>query len=447
MTMNTWKCLVLACAVLGAALAEAGGLSTNDATAWIQRDIDAAFRAGGGTVTVGAGEWRVKGIRLRSNVTLHLKSGAVLKASRDMEDFDVLGRDTVEALAEQDRHPALPVCDPCRRWNRAIVFIYRARNVRIVGEPGAVIDGMNSYDPRGEEHFRGAHGIAAWRSDHVALKGFEIRRTGNWATRYFDCRDVSFENLTITGGHDGVHVRRCDRVSVRNCTIACGDDCVAGFDNQDVTVEGCTFNTSCSVFRFGGRHVRIRDCRARGPGIWPHRLSLPEEDKRAGLDGLDKGRHNTLSFFTYFADLSHGPLRCTQGDIVVENCTIENVQRFLHYNLSGNERWQKAAPLTDIAFRNCTATNVGMSLCAYGAQAAPLELTLEDCAFSFAPAASEFVRGAWVKDLAVRRCKVSGVQGSLLRSWGGETALTAESVDGVPATTVKAETPFHTNGI
>ena len=436
------------------------GEGATDLTSRLQGEIDAAFRAGGGTVTVESGEWSVRGLRLRSNVTLALKAGAVLKASRNCDDFDVLGNDTVEPLTEEEktgwpewlppeRRPKgrLGTVNPCSRWNRGIITVYRAHDVKIVGEKGAVIDGCNSFDPKGEEGFRGVHGIVARDSDRVSLAGFELRRTGNWATRFFCCRDVSFRDLVVTGGHDGIHVRRCDRVTVEGCTLHCGDDCVAGFDNQDVTVENCDLNTACSAFRFGGRHVRIRNCRAWGPGLWPIRNSLPMEDRVAGNDCQGIGRHSLLSFFTYFADLSHGGLRFEQGDIVIENCTVKDAERFLHYNFSGNERWQKGSPLAGITFRDCKATGIGMSLCAYGAEARPLALTLEDCDIAFKDPVAELVRGAWVKDLTVRNVRADNVKGPLLRSWGGETSLRADGLTGASAESVRAEIPFKTGGI
>ena len=57
--------------------------------------FDDCFEAGGGTVTVEKGEYAVKGLRLRSNTTLKLKSGAVLKAGRNCDDYDILASDKI----------------------------------------------------------------------------------------------------------------------------------------------------------------------------------------------------------------------------------------------------------------------------------------------------------------------------------------------------------------
>ena len=433
-----------------------------DITADLQGRIDAAFRAGGGTVTVGRGEWKIRGIRLRSNVTLHLAAGAVVRASRDMDDFEVLAKDTVEPLSEVEKAPGPawlppgkrpsgwkgPLLYPCSRWNRAIICICRARNVKIVGEEGAVIDGMNSYDPQGEEKFRGAHGIMAFDAEGVEIGGFEIRRTGNWATRFFRCRDVAFRDLKVRGGHDGVHVRGCDRVTVRNCDFSCGDDCVAGFDNTDVTVEDCRMNTACSAFRFGGQRVRIRRCEAFGPGVWPIRNSLPMADRIAGNDCLGQGRRNMLSFYTYFADRSHGEVKADQGDVVIEDCIVKDVDRFLHYNFSGNETWQCGRPFRNVVFRRCVATGLRMSLCAYAPEDLPFELAIEDCAFSFARSVPEFVRAANLKSFRVVRTKIRDVDGPLVRYWG-EKAPPVETVEveGLKTEAERATGKFSTRAI
>ena len=67
-------------------------------TSAIQRAIDACFLAGGGEVVIPAGVFHTGGIRLRSNITLHLLSGAVLKGSRNPEDYFGYLHDALEPL-------------------------------------------------------------------------------------------------------------------------------------------------------------------------------------------------------------------------------------------------------------------------------------------------------------------------------------------------------------
>ena len=430
-----------------------------DATAMLQKAFDECFRAGGGTVTVEKGKYAVKGLRLRSDTTLVLKSGAVIKASRNCDDYDILAGDKVEPVPSEDFAPGVVWVTPRKRktndhllksasrWNNGIIRILRARNVKIVGEPGSAIDGCDSYDPIGEEHFRGVHGISVHDSTNCVFSGYTIRNTGNWAHNVWKSADLRFEKLTILGGHDGIHFSTCDRVAIADCEMKTGDDCVAGFDNEDVTVRNCVFNTACSAFRFGGRRVLAENCRAYGPGEYPIRNSLPKADQISGSHGKPGiGRHTLLSLFTYYSDFTI-KVRHDPGEITIRNCRIENAQRFLHYNFSGNETWQKNRPLRNIRFENVVATGLELSLCAYGDKDEPLSLSLKDCRLVFKKPQRELIRAAHVEALTLDAVSCEGVEGPCVRSWGNVAAPVAHDLIGVAPDVVDADVPFRVNPI
>ena len=90
-------------------------------TPYIQKAIDTCFLNGGGRVTIPRGIFRTGGIRLRSNVTLYLQTGAASVRSR---------------------------------WNNAIIRAVRAKNVAIIEEPGSYVNGRNCSDTTGEEGYR-----------------------------------------------------------------------------------------------------------------------------------------------------------------------------------------------------------------------------------------------------------------------------------------------------
>ena len=89
-----------------------------DATATLQKAFDDCFLAGGGKVVVEKGEYAVKGLRLRSNTTLLLKSGAILKASRNCDDYDILSSDKVEPVPVGDFAPGVVWVTPSKRKTR-----------------------------------------------------------------------------------------------------------------------------------------------------------------------------------------------------------------------------------------------------------------------------------------------------------------------------------------
>ena len=75
------------------------------------------------------GEYAVKGLRLRSDTTLLLKGGAVLRASRDCDDYDILSKDALEPVPDDDFAPGVVwvrpkdrktndhILKPASRWN------------------------------------------------------------------------------------------------------------------------------------------------------------------------------------------------------------------------------------------------------------------------------------------------------------------------------------------
>ena len=133
-----------------------------DATRLIQEKLDSCFIGGGGKVVLNEGRYNVGGLRLRSNTTLYLKSGAAIIGSRNCEDYDILYKDSLERIDVEDScgrdvvwiRPKLRkdgkashITYAGSRWNDAIIRLYRAENAAIIGEPGSLIDGCNSFEP------------------------------------------------------------------------------------------------------------------------------------------------------------------------------------------------------------------------------------------------------------------------------------------------------------
>ncbi len=416
-------------------------------TAAIQAAIDACFLAGGGEVTVPAGEFVTATVRLRSNVTLHLLEDACLKGSRDPEDYTAWTKDALEPLAaeKQALKDAVAAGDPftfnyvCARWRNAVIRAYRAHDIAVIGERGAVIHGADCYDPHGEEGFRGPHAVGFEECEHINLTGYTVQHSANWAHCLFQCRDITVDNIRVMGGHDGVHFRTCDRVSVKNSVFHTGDDCVAGFDNTDVTVEDCELNTACSAFRFGGTRVTVRRCRIFGPAEYMHRFSLTEEEKQNGA-GAPAAHHrrNMLSAFTYFADDSR-PVREEPGVFTVEDCVVENADRLLHYNYSGNEIYQKNRPLRDVHFKNVTAFGVKLPINLYGEELHPVIATFDNLTVAM-EGDIPLMLAAYYERIVLNG--VRGVDAPRVRVWSdgvieGDTPVTVE---------VAAE-PFYTESI
>ena len=153
-----------------------------------------------------------------------------------------------------------------------------------------------------------------------------------------------------------------------------------------------------------------------------------------------------LALFTYYSDFTI-EVRHDPGEITIRNCRVENAQRFLHYNFSGNETWQKNRPLRSIRFENVVATGLELSLCAYGDKDAPLSLSLENCRVSFGKPQRELIRAAHVEALTLDAVSCEGVEGPCVRSWGGVAPPAAHNLVGASPDVVDADVPFRVNPI
>ena len=365
-------------------------------TGAFQKAIDFCYLNGGGEVIVPEGEYICGDIRLRSGITFHLLENAKIYGSLDPHDYLNIFEDKLEPLPESEKtmYHWFPIPERTVEqgyhhidtagsyWNYGLIRAVNAHDISIIGEKNSVLDGRNCYDVEGEEEFRGPHCIDMHYCNNLTFKGYTIKRSANWAHAIFSSNNILFENVTVLGGHDGIHVRKCDEVEIKNCTLKTGDDCVAGFDNCNVYAHDCVFSSACSAFRFGGQNILVEKSDFYGPCEYPFRYSLTVEEKRNNVDDSPNTRKNMLSMFTYFIDEST-KIRRKPKNIVFRDCTVKNADRFLHLNLSGNEPWQKGMPAEDIHFENIKAENISLGSICFGDSSVDFEVSFKNMEFKY----------------------------------------------------------------
>lgn len=423
----------------------------------IQDTIDRCFLSGGGVVVVPAGTYLTGGIRLRSNVTLYLERGAVLLGSRDPEAYFAYLDDKIEPLGEEDitefpravygeakramreqgreaEYYKVYYQRAGRRWNNALIRAIRAENIAIIGEEGAVIDGANCYDAGGEEGYRGPHAITMHDCRNVLFEGYTMQNSSNWGHNIVRSFNVTCKNITVLGGHDGVHFTQCQNVHVSDSEFHTGDDCIAGFANSNVKVSNCKVNSSCNGFRFAGTNVLIQKCHIWGPGQYAHRYALSEEEKISGKSSADAAsaahRKNMISAITYYADFSF-PIEERPCNIIIQDCLIENTDRFLHYNYSGNERWQKQRPLGDILFRNINARGIKIPINLYGDKDDPVTFTMQNIEISDSPAfsAEALIHACHYERIVLQDIRLVGIPCKvLIKRWSDDGEIVIKNV-------------------
>lgn len=325
-------------------------------TELIQAALDQC-RRGGGIVRLGAGDWHIASLRLYSNTTLHLSSGAHLIASENWQDYadfhvpTTLGYLNSPFLRREWRLPDHYVHSP--------ITAIEAENVTIEGEPGCWIDGSDCYDPGGEEGFRGPMGMVFCRCRGVTLRGYTYKNAANWCHQLDSCQNVVMENVTVLGGHDGINIHHCCNVRIENCDFQTGDDCVAGYDAENIVVRNCRLNTACNAFRLGGRRLLVEDCQFWGPAKYPHRSS---------------GRHNTLFAFAYYA-MHYDTCRFDSEHWRIRRCTFQDLDNLIYYNY-GNDWNHSARPLRDITLEDVEIHGLKNAPIVKTQPEAPVTLTL-----------------------------------------------------------------------
>ena len=297
--------------------------------------------------------------------------------SSDPEDYNDYINDEIEPINEPNIAGLGRSVYPFSRWNNAVIRAIDAKNIAIIGEKGSYINGVNCYDPEGEESFRGPHGINMQRCENVYLEGYTVTDSANWAHAIFLSNNITARNLTVYGGHDGFDIRTCDNVLIEDCKFYTGDDCIAGFDNCDVIIRNCLFDCSCSALRFGGNHVLIENCKSTAPSRFGHRCTMPKEALAMGVLTDERSRHNMLTFFLYYCD-HRAVIRKTPGDIIIRNCEVENADCLFELSFDGKHIWCSNRSLSEITFQKCSVKGVNKPIYIYGDVNEKLSFTLED---------------------------------------------------------------------
>jgi len=302
----------------------------------IQKAIDDCESRGGGVVRFAKGEYYSGTILLKSKVRLHLHKQTIIKGSDNYSDYR----------------------------NDAFFYGRDLNNVSITGR--GIIDGVDCYNPKGEEGFRGPHCIRLINCANISFKDITLVNSANWA---INCRKCSYgivTNVTIRGGHDGLHTRFCNNFTIKGCDFRTGDDAFAGNDNQDFFISDCLVNTSCNGFRMGCLNLTVQRCRLWGPGEYMHKIQK---------------RNNMLTAFVHFSPRDEKP-ELQSGNWIIKDITVENVDHFYMYNYK-NGLWQTGQPVTSVSFENVKARGILSAFYISGDSGRLFNMNLIKSKFSF----------------------------------------------------------------
>ncbi|MBH8568000.1 right-handed parallel beta-helix repeat-containing protein [Microvirga sp. STS02] len=265
----------------------AGLDSTKLSTQAIQKVIDKASAAGGGTVVVPKGVFLSGALFFKPNTHLRVLAGGKLKGSDNIADYPLI---------------------PSRMEGQKLDYYAALVNATKVN--GFTITGPGTIDGNGLKFWKGfwAHRdsmskahlpstnlevhrprlLFIWGCDRVTIKNVKLHNSGFWTTHLYQCTNVLMDGCDIRSpfrpvkapSTDGVDIDVCSKVTIRNCYVSVNDDgiCMKGGKGptaqklpengpiEDVLVENCTFGEvhaalTCGSECIHANRITMRNCK------------------------------------------------------------------------------------------------------------------------------------------------------------------------------------------
>ena len=270
----------------------------------IDKAIETAADAGGGTVLVPAGTYLSGSIHLKSNIHLLIDAGAViLGAPQNMNVYDQTERFALGGY--QDGGHCF--------FHNSLLWGEHMTNVSITGS-GTINGGGLAHS---DEILDEMCGFTSWQTPNT--KNFPPVRLGNKAIALKLCKQVLIRDVTILhGGHFAILVTGCDNLTVDNVTMDTDRDGIDIDCCRNTMVSNCRVNSPeddaiCpkSTYALGEtrltENLTIVNCQVSG---------FEEGTLLDGTMQPGRGRNGRIKFGT---ESSGGFRNCT-----VANCTFRS---------------------------------------------------------------------------------------------------------------------------
>jgi polygalacturonase len=356
----------------------------------INRAIDAAAAAGGGTVHLPAGRYLTFSIRLKSHVAFSIDSGAVLVAADPAKDGGHYDSPEPNAfdLYQDFGHS---------HWQNSLIWGIDLDDVAIVGL--GLIDGRGltrsgpgaRWTPKGGVSDRpvsmgtaaggpgdpeaaqrrmdglGNKAIALKRCRNVTLKDVSILNGGHFALLATGVDNLTIDNLKVDTNRDGFDIDSCRNVRISNCAVnSPNDDAIVlktSFSlgearaTEDVTITNCHVSGYDIGTMLDGTYARTQK-------------NAPDRDGATGrikLGTESNGAFRNITVSNCVFDRSRGfALESVDGsvleDITVTNLVMRDITTApLFLRLGARLRGPDGTPvgaLRRIVISNITASNV-----------------------------------------------------------------------------------------
>lgn len=366
----------------------------------IQKTIDKVALNGGGTIFFPAGEYLTGALHLKSNITIYLDSGALLKFSDNFDDYLPYVTMRYEGIVMQTFSP--------------LFYAKEAQNITIKGR--GIIDGqgkawwnevyrietakqlipLTKYQKMWEEQNKGLvyspyyqrtidkkffrpSFFQAYNCSNILIEGVTFQNSPFWTINPEFCDNVTITGVTISNPHspntDGINPSSCKNVHISNCHISVGDDCITiksgrdedgrkyGKPTENVTITNCTMlsghggvvigsemsggikkiTISNCIFDGTDRGIRIKSARGRGGVV---------EDIRVDNIVMDNIKEEAI-IMDLFYDKDNAVEPVSERTPIFRNIHISNITA-TNVKKAGTIRGIEEMPIQTISITNST---------------------------------------------------------------------------------------------
>ena len=234
----------------------AKGDSTTLDTQAINNTIEAAVKAGGGTVYFPAGTYLSFSIRLKSHISLYLDQGATILAATPSDKIGYDAPEKADNEIYQDFGHS--------HWQNSLIWGENLEDISILG-PGIIHGkGLSRSGP-----YRapiGNKAIALKLCRNVTLKDFTILYGGHFGILATGVDNLTIDNLKIDTNRDGMDIDCCKNVRISNCTVnSPWDDAIClkssfalGYarPTENVTITNCSVSGFDRGTFYNGTYLR-----------------------------------------------------------------------------------------------------------------------------------------------------------------------------------------------
>ena len=314
----------------------------------INKAIETANAAGGGTVRFPAGTYASFSIHLKSNVTLFLDAGSIiLGASIPVEGLTTGGYDAFESNQPWEKYQDFGH----NHWHNSLIWGENISNVAILGTGliwGKGLSRGDDYIPNAKLPGMGNKAIGLKNCHNVLLRDFSVLEAGHFAVLATGVDNLTIDHLAIDTNRDGIDIDCCRNVRVSNCSInSPWDDAI------------CPKSSFALGYARTTENVTISDCYV--TGAYQVGSMLDGTWKRWPTDKAEQAK-----ILPYFPKEFNGSIKLgTESNggfknIAISNCVFDGCKGFAVESSDG--AIVEGITFSGITMRDCTNTPIFLRL-------------------------------------------------------------------------------------